>query len=29
VVDGYTFDVLVDLGFHNYAYETLRLHVGP
>ena len=25
VVDGDTFDVLIDLGFNNYAYETLRL----
>ncbi len=26
VVDGDTFDMLIDLGFHNFAYETLRLH---
>lgn len=26
VVDGDTFDVLIDLGFNSYAYETLRLH---
>jgi len=25
VVDGDTFDVLIDLGFQNYAYEALRL----
>lgn len=25
VVDGDTFDVFVDLGFHHYAYETIRL----
>jgi len=25
VVDGDTVDVFIDLGFHNYAYETLRL----
>ncbi len=26
VVDGDTFDVLVDLGFNQYAYVTVRLH---
>lgn len=26
VVDGDTLDVLVDLGFQCYAYQTLRLH---
>jgi len=26
VVDGDTFDVLIDLGWNCYAYETLRLH---
>lgn len=26
VTDGDTFDVLIDLGFNNYAYETIRLH---
>lgn len=25
VVDGDTFDVLIDLGFYQYAYERLRL----
>jgi len=26
VTDGDTIDVFLDLGFHNYAYETLRIH---
>jgi len=25
VTDGDTIDVFLDLGFHNYAYETLRI----
>jgi endonuclease YncB( thermonuclease family) len=26
VVDGDTFDVFIDLGMNNYAYDTIRLH---
>lgn len=26
VVDGDTFDFLIDLGWYQYAYETIRLH---